>query len=493
MPRFGLCGAFNTLQAQGADIQALVNLYPEIVDSGAGRAGTKVYLVGTQGLQTKWTLPMGPSRAEATLPFSFPTDDRVFTVSGTHLYELTKVGGYADRGFVNSDGYAAFIVTNGIQLAVASAEGLYILDLADNTLTGPILDSEGDQVKPITLAYMNGYMLYTQASSRKIHFSAPFDALLWDPLDFFVADAEPENVLSLITSHNELWVVGDTTAQPYTPTGDANDPFQPVQSGIVMQGLASITTMIAMDNSIFFVGKDHEHGGPVCWRTAGYTVKRVSNTAIENVFSKYPKDALTTGQGFGFVDKGHPVWQLSFRDPSVDETWRYDASLPPELAWYQVGEWDPVAGRFRAHKATTHTYGFGRHIVGSGSTDGKVYDMSSDFLDDDGVIVRRVRRTPHLAVEDLTLFFEKLEVVVEAGLAADGTDPQIMIRWSDDGGQTWGNEEWLSMGKTGQFRWRLMLRRLGRSRDRVFELVFTEQTWIRIIDGYISYKVGKPS
>jgi hypothetical protein len=51
-----------------------------------------------------------------------------------------------------------------------------------------------------------------------------------------------------------------------------------------------------------------------------------------------------------------------------------------------------------------------------------------------------------------------------------GSDPQVMLRFSDDGGHTWSNEHWKSMGKIGRYGYRTIWRRLGATmkiRDRV--------------------------
>jgi hypothetical protein len=63
-------------------------------------------------------------------------------------------------------------------------------------------------------------------------------------------------------------------------------------------------------------------------------------------------------------------------------------------------------------------------------------------------------------------------------------DPQVMLRWSDDGGHTWSNSHWRSMGLTGQYGRRVLWRRLGMTlklRDRVYEVSGTDQVKIAIM------------
>lgn len=63
--------------------------------------------------------------------------------------------------------------------------------------------------------------------------------------------------------------------------------------------------------------------------------------------------------------------------------------------------------------------------------------------------------------------------------------PQLMLRWSDDAGHTWSNERTLQCGQAGDYRARAMAWRLGRSRDRVYEVSATDPVPWRLIDAYI--------
>jgi hypothetical protein len=64
-------------------------------------------------------------------------------------------------------------------------------------------------------------------------------------------------------------------------------------------------------------------------------------------------------------------------------------------------------------------------------------------------------------------------------------DPLAMLSWSDDGGHTWSNEYQAGCGQAGQYKKRAIWRRLGRSRDRVYQLVVTDAIPWRVVDAYL--------
>jgi hypothetical protein len=49
-----------------------------------------------------------------------------------------------------------------------------------------------------------------------------------------------------------------------------------------------------------------------------------------------------------------------------------------------------------------------------------------------------------------------------------------MLRWSDDGGTTFGNEHWTTIGAAGRYQNRALWRRLGQARDRVYEMSISD-------------------
>jgi len=94
---------------------------------------------------------------------------------------------------------------------------------------------------------------------------------------------------------------------------------------------------------------------------------------------------------------------------------------------------------------------------------------------DAGSDIRRFRRAPHLHSEDKALSYYKFGLDMEKGLGTSGTDPQMYMRYSNNGGKTYGTAIGSSVGETDDDvnNIRVEWNRLGTGRDYVFEVYST--------------------
>lgn len=109
------------------------------------------------------------------------------------------------------------------------------------------------------------------------------------------------------------------------------------------------------------------------------------------------------------------------------------------------------------------------------------------------LVPRRLRRATHLSHEQLWSFYQMFQLDMETGVGlttGQGEDPQVMLRWSDDGGHTWSHEQWVSAGRLGKYAHRAIWRRLGRSRDRVFEITYSEPTKCNLVGAFVDVEGG---
>jgi hypothetical protein len=70
------------------------------------------------------------------------------------------------------------------------------------------------------------------------------------------------------------------------------------------------------------------------------------------------------------------------------------------------------------------------------------------------------------------------------------TTPSIILDWSDDGGHNFGLPHSTSTGAAGAFQTRVLWRRLGKSRDRIFRVRYISKGKTAFINAYLESTAG---
>jgi hypothetical protein len=145
------------------------------------------------------------------------------------------------------------------------------------------------------------------------------------------------------------------------------------------------------------------------------------------------------------------------------------------------------------HRADCHAVAYGLNLVGD-FENGKVYSLDPEKYTDDGIYIKRMRRSPHASQGLTRVRHNSIQIDMETGVGLDGTaqgtDPVLMIRWSDDGGHSWSSEYQMSVGKIGAFKTRAIKRRMGSSRDRVYEISMTDPVKAVFIGAELNAEAG---
>lgn len=118
MPRFGLVGPSYTDQAVNADAQMTMNLYPEVIESGAGNA--PIILLPTPGLQSFATItPPAPltvaiNNTSNSVFGSWSTGQSTYTITVTPSSDAINVGDVAFVMAVTNCNPSPAGLTNGV-------------------------------------------------------------------------------------------------------------------------------------------------------------------------------------------------------------------------------------------------------------------------------------------------------------------------------------------------------------------------------------------
>ena len=469
----GFIGPSYEVRSVNVDAERCINLYPEITESGTGK--NVVALYGTPGLRQDWFIPDGGGRALYT---SVATG-RVFAVVGHQFLELGVGGGFLLWGTLLSGGGPVSMAENMTQLVlVDGSPNGYCFTFASNTWQA-ITDAGfqgGDVVTSI-----DGYFVLNAPRTQQWYISALNDGLSYPILDFASAEGAPDLVVSLFADHRELWVFGTISTEVFFNSGNQDFPFDRIQGAFIRQGCAAPQSPARLDNSLVWLGRDTLGQGMV-WRANGYIPQRISTHAVETSLGRYAR--LDDAVGYSEQRDGHQWYVLGF--PTGNATWVYDASTQ---LWHERADVDNTTGGRKQHRALYHTFGFGQHLV-CDATDGRIYTSSLDLYSNglDPLVSERI--APHIHSEERLLYYSLFELIAEAGIgtsgtAGPGTLPDWMLRWSNDGGHTWGPEQWQSGGLSGAYRQRMLWRRLGRARDRVFHIKIADPVKRALINARI--------
>jgi hypothetical protein len=445
----------------------MVNLFPEIVPE-AGKE--PAFLNRAPGLKLEVAVGNGPIRGLWVLA------GNMYVVSGSQLYKVTPAYVVTLIGTVSGTSSPVSMADNGTQLFVACNGPSFIYNSLTNVFQ-QITDT--DFPGAVTVGYLDGYFVFNEPNSQKIWVTALLEGTLVDPLDFASAEGSPDGVVGIIVDHGQLWVYGTNSIEVWYNSGNADFPFSRIQGAFNELGCAAAYSLAKMDNGLFWLGKDARGQGMV-YRANGYSGQRISTHAIEWHIQQYGD--LSDAIGYTYQQDGHSFYVLIF--PSADTTWVYDVATQ---AWHERAGF--ANGDFTRHRSNCQAF-FGTKVMVGDYQNGNVYSFDLDDYSDNGSIQKWLRSWRALPTGQNNLkrtAHHSLQLDCESGVGLNlgqGSDPEVMLRWSDDGGHTWSNEHWVSIGKIGEYYRRAIWRRLGMTlklRDRVYEVSGTDPVKIAIM------------
>lgn len=367
------------------------------------------------------------------------------------------------------------MVWNGYQVMIGDGSAGWVYDSQTGAF-GAITDPDFPP-SPGPMAVIDSYGVVTQPPTGRFYISALNDFTSWDGTDFGSAQSRPDKVVSCIADHRELWIMGEISAEVFADSGNADFPFERINGASQEVGCAAPYSLAKLDNTIFWLGKT-DHGQGLVYRANGYSPQVVSTREIEDRIAGLSRvdDALA----WALTWRGHPQYWLTF--PAADVTLVYDALTG---FWHERTGMD--GGR---HPANCYAFYASNHFVGDFESP-IVYQMTNDPTYG-GQLFKRYRQTQVVGRDQVTMFHEALEVQFEVGLGqGSGVEPVATLRWSDDNGRTWSNERRRGLGQGGQRDRRVIWRRLGRSRERVYEVGVVDAVDTAMVGAWLEASAGR--
>lgn len=435
-----------------ATSERLVNFYPERIASG-GRASFA--LKSVPGSAPFASLPGVFVRALSNAPY-YDDDgrphDRLVALSSGGLHRIDELGATELVGAVDDD-EAASISSNNGAVTIVSGGAYYLWGGAALTQPTPGVFSAFGSVE-----FLGEYTILTELNDRRFCWSDLADPGTLPALNFATAEGRDDIILRAVSIAGNLWLFKTTSIEIWALTGGGGaDAFTRVGQ-VIETGLKDFGLVAKIPGGAFFVGDD----GIVYLSAGAEALQAISTPAVNEAIRAGGATAC-----FFYEDAGHKFAVLRFRDRPA---WVYDLAtgIWHERATGEAGAWGA--------SCAAQSYGAWR----LGGFDGAIRTAVRSNDDAGEALIRRAISAP-LEVQGRQFRVPMVEVFGQSGQSSLGRAAAVMLRFSRDGGMTWGEFRTGSFGALGQYRARAVFRNCGLARVLAAEIRVTDPADLTIL------------
>ena len=416
--------------------------------------------------------------------------------------------------FGTGSGSTGNYVVSGTQ--TVSSETMYLLNFS------VLPSSDGAFTGGSIVDIVDNYFVYNRPSTQQWAASNLLSPITYG-LSYASKFTGPDNLVSLVCDHGQVYLLGEQTSEVWADQGTFPFAFQRIPGSSSQHGLAAANSIARLGNSFAYVAKNNRGQAEIVIMN-GYFPQRISTHAVENTLVN---ESISDAIAYTYQLEGHECYVVTF--PSLDITWVYDITTQLWHKWL----WTDSQNNYHRHRSNCSAFFQNVVLVGDWQN-GQIYQLDPNNYTDNSDAIRRLRRCPHLTTDLQRQYFDELQIQFQPGVGTTGlsntegnlvgdpliigplntysigfnndiiiglnqnlnaltptTNPQAMLRWSSDGGSTWSNEHWSAIGKTGKYNNRIIWRRLGWARDRIYEVVVTDPINAVIVSANLKASAGE--
>lgn len=474
--------------ALGIDAQRCINWFVERTGNPGAKGGAVLRPVPGYDLFASFA-PKYPGKVRGmyftSRGIGSRADGMLVVVASESVYWLKQDGSQQLLGSISNGPYPVGIVDDGFGMVVVDGSTMWRLEFASGKWSGMGTEAPIQCRKAVAL---NQYTVTVGTRngepSNYWYYSEPFKNGTWPALNYYQATTSADPVTALGVLGAQLWLLGPRSFEVWTISGNSKKPFTRLAGAAGSVGILAPDSLGKMNDQLFFLGGG-DNGTAIAYITNGYRCDRISTHPLEQEWAEFgTKDDAV---GFCYAQGGHMFWVLTF--PMANRTYCYDLTTG---VWHQRATRDPMTDAMGKWNPLFCVSAYGKVFVGSQDST-EVFELSPQYTTENGKAIVRIRTCPHInnKMERMIHSALTLDVLTGVGVpSGQGSDPQMMLRVSRDGGYTYGSEMWAPVGRQGEYKRLVQWRRLGQARDCVYEIVYSDPANTAIMGAQIS---GLPS
>lgn len=463
MPRLALPLHSYQLRSRPESSARLVNCFIEPLGPNAK---VPYALMRAPGIAAWTTVGTGPIRAmHVALGY-------LWVVSGQELYRVSAAKTATLIGNVGSS--LRYDIDSNISSIVVVAEpNAYYYDTTSSTFS-TVTDADFTARGAADVEFLDNFMLFREPDSGRFFCADVGSVTSYDGLNFATAESAPDKLVGLKRDHSEALLFGENSTEIWQLVGGSGFPFSRAANGVIEMGCANGATIEKLDNSVFWLASDL-----TVRRMDGVNPVRVSHVGIEQSITSM---TLSSAKAFTYTQEGHLFYVLSF----TEGTFTFDVTTKEwhERQSYGYDNWRAGCQvQFNTLK-----------LVGD-VTSNKIGYVSPTTFAEWGDIQRMEWTYQPVYAQNEAVFHDRLEIVCETGVGlsgGQGSDPQMLMDVSDDGGRSFDALPSVGMGAIGRSETIVNWAQLGSSPDRVYRGAVTDPVAVAIYDTQLTARGARP-
>lgn len=383
-------------------------------------------------------------------------DNTLLAVAGRTLFSVnaagtnvTAVGGIFADGMVTM----AHNRKTPFKQVVIVSDGLWWLYEGGGLTQG----SDADLPAPIYVVEIDGYFVFIIADGR-FFIAGPNEGSEIDPLDFAEAEASSDGNVAAAVRGRTLIIMGERSTQFWDPNGSEDFPFSPTTSidvGCYAAGSVAnllVTRGDAVVDTVIYAATD-KHGS-YCGIVAldGYTASIISTPEVDRLI----RDEVSKANlmAMAWTEDARPFYAISGTDFTV--TWDGKSK-----EWHHRKS--PGSNRWNASCVAQ----LADQVLFGHRTESEIFkSLPTVFTEDGQPIVWQIQPPPiHIWPKSFKIDELQLDMITGVGLNSgndDDDDPELVIDYSKDGGDSWAVQRRASLGQQAQRKTRVKERWFGR-------------------------------
>jgi hypothetical protein len=484
-----IAGEWSESYSPAVNAQLTSNFIPRL-EKRDGK--TMLSLIPTPGLKFWKNTGVGACRGDG-IEFK----GECYFVFGNKLVKLNSSLVMTEVGTLLTNTGRVSMAASHYQLMVVDGSYGYVYDSVTTTfyqdIKTTVATAADFPANPTHVTMMNFYFIVEAADSDAFYVSSLSDGSAlggreWNALDVKYAEFAGDEIMAHGELNSRLWMFGEWTTELFYNSGSTDFPFDKVAGGTLQWGMAARYSLAQGDSSWVWLGRQKK-GGVAFVRASGSGLEIISDRNVEWALEQM--DRVDDAYATIYMQAGETYYMCTFPSEQKTVCYAFSSKMWHIREGYGVGQ----------HRLGGHCYFAGRHLVGDFQS-GNLYEfdlttyedqLGSSSADYKPIVRRRRMQTIHKKGANQRIFHYGFEVELETGLgllSGQGSDPQVMLRWSDDQGKTWSNEHWRSAGARGQFKKRVRWNVLGAAYNRIYEITVSDPINWTLINAYLNAEPG---